>query len=259
MSTRTKTYDTHYTAVVGDGISPTWKQVYGEITVPAAIVAGTNYFKAVQGLVTALAGSSVAELWGLYGIVVSSADADSLWGCVGELDVAAGVLGPGAGQDNSFQAAGYFHSYISTTASLVAGKGIDAPLVGDIWSKTGRRKANAAVAAVLNGDVNQSTAGAGAAFKAYNFNTGAKFDFGLDLFSDVGAYVSDVAKADVRLTKEVCILQGAGAPVDGGAGTGATFAEKGSMYIDRTNGNAYLNAGAGTKAAPVWKLVTRAA
>lgn len=51
----------------------------------------------------------------------------------------------------------------------------------------------------------------------------------------------------------------AGVPVDGTSGTGAGSAPKGSLAIDYTNGNLYVNGGAGTKASPVWKLVTKAA
>lgn len=63
-----------------------------------------------------------------------------------------------------------------------------------------------------------------------------------------------------QLTKKnVFLVADDGAPVDGavGTGTGATFLGKGSLYIDNTNGNIYINAG--TLASPVWKLVTRAA
>lgn len=53
----------------------------------------------------------------------------------------------------------------------------------------------------------------------------------------------------------------ASAAMTGGAGVGyiegVGYAEIGSGYIDVTNANWYLNAG--TKAVPVWKLITRAA
>lgn len=52
-------------------------------------------------------------------------------------------------------------------------------------------------------------------------------------------------------------LTGAGAPVDGVAGTGAASAGPGSRYTDITNANLYINAN--TKASPTWKLVTRVA
>ena len=47
----------------------------------------------------------------------------------------------------------------------------------------------------------------------------------------------------------------AGAPVDGVAGTGtfATFAQKGAVIVDKTNGNLYINQG--TQASPVWALI----
>jgi len=119
--------------------------------------------------------------------------------------------------------------------------------------------ADGAVVAYVDGD--SAVTKANAAFKAMSNNStpGSGFDYGMDLFGAAHDGYSELAilKADVRLSKEVCLLNGAGAPVDGGAGTGAGFAQIGSMYFDRTNGNAYLNAG--TKASPTWKLITRAA
>jgi len=61
------------------------------------------------------------------------------------------------------------------------------------------------------------------------------------------------------MANDVMELQGTGAPVDGTSGTGAGQAGIGSRYINLTTGDHYFNAGAGTKASPVWKLVTRAA
>jgi hypothetical protein len=53
---------------------------------------------------------------------------------------------------------------------------------------------------------------------------------------------------------DVVHIHGAGAP---SATTGANHANVGSMYVDTVNAQVYLQAG--TKSAPVWKLVTRAA
>lgn len=53
-------------------------------------------------------------------------------------------------------------------------------------------------------------------------------------------------------------LCGQGTPVDGTTGTGAGFAGPGSRYTDVTGAKMYLNSGAGTKASPVWKIVTSA-
>jgi len=119
--------------------------------------------------------------------------------------------------------------------------------------------ADGAVVAVIDGD--SGVTKANAAFKAMSNNStvGSGFDFGVDLHGAAhdGYNALAILKADIRMSGEVCILNGAGAPTDGVAGSGATFAEIGSQYIDRTAGNLYINAG--TKASPVWKLVTRAA
>jgi hypothetical protein len=54
---------------------------------------------------------------------------------------------------------------------------------------------------------------------------------------------------------DVVVMVDAGAPVDGT--TGDDFAGPGSMYIDITNANLYIQTSLITT--PVWKLVTRAA
>jgi len=52
----------------------------------------------------------------------------------------------------------------------------------------------------------------------------------------------------------VLLITGAGVPTDNV--TGADVTEIGSLYLDSTNGKAYINGG--TKALPVWKLITSA-
>jgi hypothetical protein len=59
---------------------------------------------------------------------------------------------------------------------------------------------------------------------------------------------------DVSAPADVQHLFGAGAPT---AATGANQAQTASLYTDTVNAQIYLNGG--TKAAPVWKLLTRAA
>lgn len=66
-----------------------------------------------------------------------------------------------------------------------------------------------------------------------------------------------LAATDVDGSIPGTIFTGAGAPSNGTSGTGATVAGPGSIYIDTTGANAYINAGTG--ASPTWKLVTRAA
>lgn len=116
-----------------------------------------------------------------------------------------------------------------------------------------------AVTAVVDGDSGVTKANAAFKYMMNNSTGGSGVDYGLDLFSAAhdGFAEAAVLKSDLRLSKEVCVLNDAGVPVDGGAGTGAGFAQIGSLYLDRTNGNGYLNAG--TKASPTWKLITRAA
>lgn len=113
-----------------------------------------------------------------------------------------------------------------------------------------------AVVAYIGGDSGTTTTGA--MFKAMNLNsTGASgADYGLDLFhATIGSYTElSIKNAAIRMDKEVCIMQGAGVPSNGV--TGATFAEIGSIYCDRTNGKLYVNGG--TKASPTWNIVTSA-
>lgn len=74
---------------------------------------------------------------------------------------------------------------------------------------------------------------------------------GNSMFTSTGLVLS----GDTRL------YTGAGAPVDytdgDPAATGEGEAGIGSLYLDTTNGKAYINGG--TKAQPLWKLVTSAA
>ncbi len=56
----------------------------------------------------------------------------------------------------------------------------------------------------------------------------------------------------LALTNGVHILSAPGAPTDGVSGTGAGFANIGSLYINVTNGDHYRNTG--TQASPTWTL-----
>lgn len=76
-------------------------------------------------------------------------------------------------------------------------------------------------------------------------------DAGVALFTSSGLVISGDARFYV----------GAGVPVDYTDGTppatGEAEAGIGSLYLDTTNGKAYINGG--TKAQPIWKLITSAA
>lgn len=61
----------------------------------------------------------------------------------------------------------------------------------------------------------------------------------------------------LSLSNDIVILKRAGVPVDGTSGTGAGISGPGSICVDYTNANLYVNGN--TKASPTWKLVTRAA
>lgn len=184
------------------GVSPSNKVIYSNVTIAAAVTGGTQYHKAIQGLMTLATGSNPAEVWGLYGIVQASgtAAATGVWPCVGELSLS-GTGTFGANQINSFVSAGYFHSFVQSTITLANASLVEAPLVGDIDMATGRRKASCAVAASLNGAINQSTAGAGAGFKVYQFNNQCSFDYGVDL-SLTGMSTTTFAAANIRFSTD---------------------------------------------------------
>ncbi len=61
----------------------------------------------------------------------------------------------------------------------------------------------------------------------------------------------------ISLGNDVVVFANSGTPTD--AVTGAGVAGPGSICLSfTTNFKAYINSGAGTKASPVWKLITSA-
>lgn len=197
---------------------------------------------------------------GSFQVVPADLDLDPAAGTseAGDTDFLAAIMGNLLGDSltktNNYLAGVIgFYSVTGVRASTMPTGGVHGGIADGITDADG------AVIGYIDGD--SAITKANAAFKAMSNNStpGSGFDFGVDLFGAAHNGFSELAilKADIRLSKEVVIMNGAGVPVDGGAGTGATFAEIGSQYIDRTNGDLYINAG--TKAAPVWKLVTRAA
>lgn len=81
-----------------------------------------------------------------------------------------------------------------------------------------------------------------------------------DIVESIFAYVDAATIQSVGLADDVLLISGAGAPVDYTDGdpvaTGEGTASIGSVYSDVTNGKLYVNGG--TKAQPVWKIVTSA-
>jgi len=121
---------------------------------------------------------------------------------------------------------------------------------------------DAAVMAFMDGDAGVTTCRAAFGVAMAQTTGGSGFEYGLDLkmqdpIADGGgpSGVIPYTKANIRMEDDVVIMVNTGAPVDGT--TGDNFAGIGSMYIDSTAGNLYLQTGAITS--PVWKLVTRAA
>lgn len=115
---------------------------------------------------------------------------------------------------------------------------------------------NGAFLAVIDGDTGVTKANAAYGVMSNNSTSGSGFNYGLDLYSPAhDSYLAlAILKADIRMTNEVCIFNGAGAPVDGT--TGANFAGPGSLYTRTSNGELYINTG--SKVSPAWKIVTHA-
>lgn len=150
--------------------------------------------------------------------------------------------------------------------SVTGAKGSDlqvGAVVGIVMD--GVTEADGAVVAVIDGGDPSSVTRANAAFAARmnNNDAGSGVDYGLDLYDpgrDETLYTGGgeplaIAKAIIRTPSQVCVMEGAGVPVDGT--TGDNFAAVGSIYIDVTNAEAYINAGTITDS--VWKKITRAA
>jgi len=138
--------------------------------------------------------------------------------------------------------------------------GLMAGVMGTINTNT--LSGDAAVMAFMDGDAGLTTARCAFGVAMAQTTAGSGFEFGIDLkmqdpVADAGgpSGVKPYTKANIRMEDDVCVLVDAGAPVDGT--TGDNFAGIGSMYIDSTAGNLYLQTGVITS--PVWKLVTRAA
>lgn len=116
--------------------------------------------------------------------------------------------------------------------------------------------------------VNCTTDGTAAA-PPISFGGGFNNNSGTGVFGDVssmGIAVGGTSRAaltsslctlavPLSLSNDVVLLTNAGVPTN--AVTGAAVAGPGSICIDYTNANLYVNAN--TKASPTWKLVTRAA
>jgi hypothetical protein len=141
-----------------------------------------------------------------------------------------------------------------------ANNGLMAGVMGIVNTNT--LSGDAAVMAFMAGDAGVTTCRAAFGVAMAQTTAGSGFEYGIDLkmqdpVLDGGgpSSVFPYTKANIRMEDDVVVMVNTGAPVDGT--TGDNFAGPGSMYIDSTGANLYIQTGAITS--PVWKLVTRAA
>jgi hypothetical protein len=140
-----------------------------------------------------------------------------------------------------------------------ANNGLMAGVMGIINTNT--LSGDAAVMAFMAGDSGVTTARAAFGVAMAQTTAGSGFEYGIDLkmqdpVLDGGGPSSVIpyTKANIRMEDDVVVMVNTGVPTDGT--TGDNFAGPGSMYIDSTNANLYIQTGVITS--PVWKLVTRA-
>jgi hypothetical protein len=138
--------------------------------------------------------------------------------------------------------------------------GLMAGVMGTINTNT--LSGDAAVMAFMDGDSGLTNARCAYGVAMAQTTAGSGFEYGIDLkmqdpVADAGgpSSVKPYTKANIRMENNVVVMTGAGAPVDGT--TGDNFAGPGSLFVDITGANLYIQTSLITS--PVWKLVTRAA
>ena len=158
------------------------------------------------------------------------------------------------------------HNYMAGVAGefAVIGSYTNTALMAGVLGiiNTNTLSGDAAVMAFMDGDAGVTTCRAAFGVAMAQTTPGSGFEFGIDLkmqdpVLDGGGPSSVIpyTKANIRMEDDVVVMVNAGVPVDGT--TGDNFAGIGSMYIDSTAGNLYIQTG--VISSPVWKLVTRAA
>lgn len=168
---------------------------------------------------------------------------------------AQGAAGQVYGTDNQTSTATYYigvmgrYLMTGTNASTFAKTGVMG-VIGDTTTT-----ADAAVMAWMDGDGGLTTARAGFGIGMTNSTGGSGFDYGMDLkMQDAvggGGSIKPYKKAEMRLSNDVVLMTGSGAPVDGT--TGDNFAGPGSLYVDIGSGKLYINTGVITN--PTWVVV----
>jgi hypothetical protein len=230
------TGDGPFEFVEGSGVLPTG---VSEVTLYWLIVTSTTAFQVATSQENALAGTEVtistagtAHATRLVKRIVNrlSKDSNYIAGLIGKYNV------PGA---------------VGSSYPVAA-------VIAEVGEECGTGKPDG-VCSVVGGDGAAVTPRALYGVRKLNSNGSSDPDYGVDLQDDLavglGYQALAYVKAPLRLGGDVVMLFGAGAPSDGT--TGDNVAGVGSLYLDTTNGNAYLQTAVITS--PVWKLVTRAA
>jgi hypothetical protein len=212
-------------------------------TITAAGGDGNGAIRPIQAAGTASATAVLGELYGgsFYAIQADGSDiSGNQYGLMAyteveetdEADTADGYI---TGLLGIYDTNGVNPSVTLTTPGFKAA-------VGGVVKDNANTQPDAAVMAFLEGDSTGTPAGA--AFKAVSVrsSSGGWFNYGLDLYDEAG-YGYNIGKADIRLESGAVVMENAGAPTDGATGTGDTYADTGSLLIDTTNGNGYINKG----------------
>ena len=248
--TTTLPFQSSSTVTISQGVSPSYKQVYGLITLPASVTGGTQNFKAVQGVINAAASSAPAELWGVYGIVNTNGAPVSAYGVAGDA-----VISASTPSNAAFGVLGTYDGVVSTTATPTPTGIFSAAVAGQVWDRN-TTGPTAIFLALDNGDTNrQSGNPTPAAFKAINrhisFNTG--FNYGLDLAIESG-FSYGALKADIRLKLKQEIYSGTQTTRNAVRTEVGTQGAVGSVYLS-TAGKMYLKVAVGG-ADTDWQRVT---
>lgn len=168
-------------------------------------------------------------------------------------DFLAGVMGHITG-DNALEG-NYMAGVIG--ANSTANMDSDYPTAGVMGiAMQGASGLDALVMAVVDGDDGGDPVLPNAAFGVAmnNNNAASGVNYGLDLKGPAnpnytgGGEAFNCKKAALRLTDDVCLLTGAGAPVDGT--TGDDFAGPGSIYINISDGSWWKQTG--SISSPTW-------
>ena len=244
---------TNPTLNVAEGVSPSYKNQYVNIAIPASVIGGTQTIKGMQSWLTLAASSAPGEVFGVYGNVVSSGAPAGAYGVVGEFDnVLSTPSGVGVG------VMGTYDGVTAVTATPGATGLFSAAVCGQVWDRN-TAGPTACILALINGDTNrQSGNPVGAAFKAINrcisFATG--FNYGIDFYVE-SPFTRGALKGEVRMNTGAVVASGTAAnraAVRTQLGDGALPA-LGSLYLSTTAGKLYFKRANGS-ADTDWYLVT---